>query len=100
MAEFQRRTDGSRWSPWACSSVVEHCVDIAGVASSILATPTIESLGEQPFSEAFVYLVHGEWLVQLNNEGFSPSRDADCALCGGTVCGRAEGSAGGGCVGA
>ncbi len=27
--------------PWACSSVVEHCVDIAGVASSILATPTI-----------------------------------------------------------
>ena len=26
---------------WACSSVVEHCVDIAGVASSILATPTI-----------------------------------------------------------
>src|SRR3546814_16311648 len=25
---------------WACSSVVEHCVDIAGVASSILATPT------------------------------------------------------------
>ena len=29
--------------PWACSSVVEHCVDIAGVASSILATPTIEN---------------------------------------------------------
>jgi hypothetical protein len=28
---------------WACSSVVEHCVDIAGVASSILATPTIKS---------------------------------------------------------
>jgi uncharacterized integral membrane protein (TIGR00698 family) len=28
---------------WACSSVVEHCVDIAGVASSILATPTIFS---------------------------------------------------------
>ena len=27
---------------WACSSVVEHCVDIAGVASSILATPTIQ----------------------------------------------------------
>ena len=27
--------------PWACSSVVEHCVDIAGVASSILATPTM-----------------------------------------------------------
>ena len=26
---------------WAYSSVVEHCVDIAGVASSILATPTI-----------------------------------------------------------
>ena len=26
---------------WACSSVVEHCVDIAGVASSILATPTM-----------------------------------------------------------
>jgi hypothetical protein len=25
----------------AYSSVVEHCVDIAGVASSILATPTI-----------------------------------------------------------
>ena len=33
------------WPPpqWACSSVVEHCVDIAGVASSILATPTIEN---------------------------------------------------------
>src|SRR3546814_5274409 len=29
--------------PWECSSVVEHCVDIAGVASSILATPTIEN---------------------------------------------------------
>ena len=26
---------------WAYSSVVEHCVDIAGVASSNLATPTI-----------------------------------------------------------
>ena len=26
---------------WAYSSVVEHCVDIAGVASSILAAPTI-----------------------------------------------------------
>ena len=31
----------SRRVEWACSSVVEHCVDIAGVASSILATPTI-----------------------------------------------------------
>ena len=30
---------------WAYSSVVEHCVDIAGVASSILATPTIFSAG-------------------------------------------------------
>ena len=28
---------------WAYSSVVEHCVDIAGVASSILATPTIKN---------------------------------------------------------
>ena len=27
----------------AYSSVVEHCVDIAGVASSILATPTMEN---------------------------------------------------------
>ena len=34
-------------SLWACSSVVEHCVDIAGVASSILATPTI-SKGNKP----------------------------------------------------
>ena len=32
-----------RLTGWACSSVVEHCVDIAGVASSILATPTIFS---------------------------------------------------------
>src|SRR5690349_6504994 len=31
---------------WACSSVVEHCVDIAGVASSILATPTTSPSGE------------------------------------------------------
>ena len=31
---------------WAYSSVVEHCVDIAGVASSILATPTIFPLSE------------------------------------------------------
>jgi hypothetical protein len=30
--------------------VVEHCVDIAGVASSILATPTIFS----PFPDVFV----------------------------------------------
>jgi hypothetical protein len=43
-----RMTKGSHQSTtlmgshrWACSSVVEHCVDIAGVASSILATPTI-----------------------------------------------------------
>src|SRR4051812_21446676 len=37
------------WQPaWACSSVVEHCVDIAGVASSILATPTIFQKGRQP----------------------------------------------------
>src|SRR5437763_1757214 len=33
---------------WACSSVVEHCVDIAGVASSILATPTIFSSTASP----------------------------------------------------
>jgi hypothetical protein len=32
---------------WAYSSVVEHCVDIAGVASSILATPTIFPLISQ-----------------------------------------------------
>ena len=35
---------------WAYSSVVEHCVDIAGVASSILATPTIFSFA-MSFSE-------------------------------------------------
>ena len=29
---------------WAYSSVVEHYVDIVGVASSILATPTIAAL--------------------------------------------------------
>ena len=34
---------------WAYSSVVEHCVDIAGVASSILATPTIFSLAIYSF---------------------------------------------------
>ena len=34
---------------WAYSSVVEHCVDIAGVASSILATPTIFSLAMSAF---------------------------------------------------
>lgn len=28
---------------WAYSSVVEHCVDIAGVGSSTLSTPTIIS---------------------------------------------------------
>src|SRR6476620_1001946 len=36
---------------WACSSVVEHCVDIAGVASSILATPTI--FPHPPLERAF-----------------------------------------------
>ncbi len=42
-----RVTDPRYWPPprRACSSVVEHCVDIAGVASSILATPTIERTG-------------------------------------------------------
>lgn len=35
---------------WAYSSVVEHCVDIAGVASSILATPTIFSTIYKPNS--------------------------------------------------
>ncbi len=39
---------------WAYSSVVEHCVDIAGVASSILATPTIFSLA-MSFSEIGIY---------------------------------------------
>ena len=34
---------------WAYSSVVEHCVDIAGVASSILATPTICSFAMSSF---------------------------------------------------
>ena len=38
---------------WAYSSVVEHCVDIAGVASSILATPTIFPLA-MSFSEISV----------------------------------------------
>ena len=38
---------------WAYSSVVEHCVDIAGVASSILATPTIFSFA-MSFSEISV----------------------------------------------
>ena len=37
---------------WAYSSVVEHCVDIAGVASSILATPTIFSLAMSVFIHA------------------------------------------------
>ena len=38
-----------RLTGWACSSVVEHCVDIAGVASSILATPTISPLESVPY---------------------------------------------------
>ena len=42
---------------WAYSSVVEHCVDIAGVASSILATPTIFSnnlvILNGPFEQGF-----------------------------------------------
>src|SRR6185295_14990120 len=43
---------GGPWARprWACSSVVEHCVDIAGVASSILATPTI-FLSHHPVSD-------------------------------------------------
>ena len=44
---------------WAYSSVVEHCVDIAGVASSILATPTIKNpaipMGWRGFSMPFTY---------------------------------------------
>ena len=40
---------------WAYSSVVEHCVDIAGVASSILATPTTQKPRKPLFSGAFVY---------------------------------------------
>ena len=48
-----RRTPALDSPPaWACSSVVEHCVDIAGVASSILATPTIfPFLSEKPPTE-------------------------------------------------
>lgn len=38
---------------WAYSSVVEHCVDIAGVASSILATPTIF-----PFAMSLFIIYH------------------------------------------
>ena len=38
---------------WACSSVVEHCVDIAGVASSILATPTIKKARKSLDFQAF-----------------------------------------------
>ena len=44
---------GYRAAQWACSSVVEHCVDIAGVASSILATPTIKSLGSSTSYQGF-----------------------------------------------
>ena len=40
---------------WAYSSVVEHCVDIAGVASSNLATPTIKKPRKLRFSGAFLY---------------------------------------------
>ncbi len=40
---------------WACSSVVEHCVDIAGVASSILATPTIQKAREYSDFPEFFY---------------------------------------------
>ena len=43
---------------WAYSSVVEHCVDIAGVASSILATPTIFSFA-MSFSEIGILLPVG-----------------------------------------
>lgn len=50
-----RVTDPRYWPPprRACSSVVEHCVDIAGVASSILATPTIENPGRSPTCRGF-----------------------------------------------
>src|SRR6187549_2062413 len=41
---------------WACSSVVEHCVDIAGVASSILATPTIKNLANSTVCGVFLCL--------------------------------------------
>lgn len=46
---------------WACSSVVEHCVDIAGVASSILATPTIKSPGKHNVFQGFFALSPLTW---------------------------------------
>ena len=39
---------------WAYSSVVEHCVDIAGVASSNLATPTIFSRDVSHFMQVLL----------------------------------------------
>ena len=38
-----------------------HRIDIAGVASSILATPTIESLGSLRVSKAFYVLADAGW---------------------------------------
>jgi hypothetical protein len=41
---------------WAYSSVVEHYVDIVGVASSNLATPTIQKAGNPLRLSAFLLL--------------------------------------------
>src|SRR6476660_641686 len=63
---------------WACSSVVEHCVDIAGVASSILATPTIFSLSYNDLA--------GLIAVPIRNS----SMLADCRSSGKWRCGAHE----------
>ncbi len=43
MARLPPEQGGNTRMVWAYSSVVEHYVDIVGVASSILATPTIRT---------------------------------------------------------
>src|SRR3546814_11975509 len=47
--------------PWACSSVVEHCVDIAGVASSILASPTLVNPAKSMVWVGFLLPVTTPW---------------------------------------
>ena len=52
---------------WAYSSVVEHCVDIAGVTSSILVVPTIyllETMKEKAELDGSAFFLSGASPVQ------------------------------------
>jgi hypothetical protein len=63
--------------------VVEHCVDIAGVASSILATPTIQKPAAPLWSRRVFCCLNGSIFPHFTKQTgqYWPYRSNICNLC-------------------